>query len=214
MSAFIKLIPQDLVIDAAANIVKREQYSVLLDAQALTAQAQIRAEQIIADAEAAKQQAYEDGYNQGVAAAEKTQAQAVLATLKMCQDFMSARQQALCDLVGSVTNKLLGNIDRDSLIISLVEQALSTYHHAQRVTLYVAPSQFSELSKRINQVSKTSSALSQLEIKEDERVEVGACLMETPIGVLNIRLDAQLAALENGLGDDTFNLASRSIDSD
>ncbi len=199
MPAIIEISPQSLAIDAATNVVKREEYTYVLDAEAIIAQAKAQARSIIAEAEDAKKQACDDGYQQGFAAAQQTQVQALTQTLAKCQEFFLSRQQDIATLVIDVSRKIIGEIDSNTRLHQLVAQALSHYSNVQHVTLCIAPQQFAVFSERLGELRKAFPSVSQLELKEDERVDVGSCLMETPIGVLNINLDAQLAAVESAL---------------
>jgi len=181
------------------KVIKREEYSVHLDARAIIDDAQERAEQIVAEAQQAKQIAYDEGYQEGFESGKKEQSDVLIKTHMMCREFMESRQEDIVDLVIAIAHKLLGDLDRDDVVMGLVERALAAHHNAHTMTLRVAPQQYALVNDQLGNLMKKFSGGGQVEVSEDNRVEPGDCLLETSIGVLNASLDTQLSAVENSL---------------
>ncbi|GLS24696.1 type III secretion system stator protein SctL [Marinibactrum halimedae] len=199
MSAAIKITPQKLTIDASTKIVKRSEYQYFLEGEAIVAEAKEKAKQIVKDAEREKQKACEEGYRKGFEAVQSEQAEIVLTTLKQAQKFLESRADNIANLVIEVSRKLLGEMEQEALVLKLVEQALNTQYNVQKVILRVAPQQYSVFSERVKAIRSQYSGINQLDVKEDDRVNVGSCLMETPMGILTIDLESQLNAIERSL---------------
>lgn len=200
MLNFIEINKTPLTLDRSKRVIKREQYCHYLNAQAIIAQAQQQAKEIVASAERAKQQARDEGYNAGYDAAMQDQSETLLTTLTMCQKFMTSRQNDMAELVMEVSRKLFGDLDIDTRVIKLIQQALTSHYGAHNILLRVAPIQVLLVQKKLKDFSKQFPGGGQLDVIEDERVEPGTSLLETPIGVLNASLETQLTAIENSLG--------------
>lgn len=199
MLTFVEINPQNMAIDAGTKVIKREEYNSFLDHQSIIQLAENKAKEIVAQAECSKQQGYEEGYKAGLQAAQQEQSEILLKTLKECQDYLYERQEDIVDLVVKITRKLIGEMDDDTRVLKLIEQALSKYYNAHKATLHVSPSQVALVSQQLSSLRKQFPGISQLEFTEDERVEKGSCLLETPIGILNTDLEAQLSAIESSL---------------
>lgn len=200
MPKFIKIAPQDVALAPGTRVVRREEYSHWLDAQALLKQAQQRAEAIIASACDAKQQACEAGYAQGYRDGQQAQSEALLNTLQQCQAFMAARQGDVLQLALQVCEKLFAELDCQARLTALIQQALQTYSHLPQVVLHLAPEELDALkSQLLSSAAPANLALQQLQFKAAGDVAPGSCRLDTPAGSLTLDVALQFAAIKNAL---------------
>ena len=99
--------------------------------------------------------------------------------------------EAVCKILGQALT------DRDS-VVSVVRELARRARDRSRLVLRVSPADFELLSASRERILEGLEA-GQVEIAADERVELGGCLLETPSGNLDARLEVQLSNLRHAL---------------
>ncbi|HJY75112.1 MAG TPA: FliH/SctL family protein [Burkholderiales bacterium] len=99
--------------------------------------------------------------------------------------------EAVCKLLGQVFASREG-------VIAAVREVVRGARERSRLTVRVSPSDYATIRAHLDKVLEGLEA-GAAEVVADERVELGGCLLETPSGSLDGRLEVQLANLRLAL---------------
>lgn len=174
-------------------------------------------EAVLAEAreEAARKvkEAYQEGLRRGEEAGEQAFRQevetAALALDCAAQEMQRAREEFLDRLEGEVVDLTCGILERildremetdTELCTRLARRALEALVDEEEVRLRVNPIDRAALRKQRVQLLESFPALKRLQIEEDEKVQRGGCVAETP----RLRADFQPRTLLDNLCEEIF----------
>ncbi|HVP57719.1 MAG TPA: FliH/SctL family protein [bacterium] len=158
------------------------------------------------------QKAYEAGYQAGHSAATQAMERAVAAKAEalasMIDDVVSQRTQVVADSEESVVRlacriaerivEKVAEIDQET-IVRVVKAALARLAESQRVTVRANPADIEALKQHKSEWLQATRGGSAVEIKEDERIRRGGCLIEGTSGNIEAEIDRQLEVIERAL---------------
>ena len=157
------------------------------------------------EADAIRQGAYEEGVQQGLAAAsvqfhESVAAvldalQAVSGELKQAREaFISSLEPQVMQLVGAIARRILHReAETDTMVVrSTVRSALEHLVDRERVTILLNPKDFAAMRDHSIDLGAHLNGVADLVISPDERVGPGGCMVETDTMTVDARLDEQL----------------------
>ena len=81
----------------------------------------------------------------------------------------------------------------------MLGQSLGELAHAQDLRVRIHPDQADWLHKQLPQLRKESGYSGALQIQPDETLAGGDCVLESPLGVIDLRLEAQLSLLQQAV---------------
>ena len=187
-----KLIPEGPIVRAA-------EFQTVLDAEAIIADAEHRAAQIVADAERKyeerKQQGYEDGMNEG----RMEMTEKIIDTVASSVDYVSSLEESVVHLVTKSLRKILGEVPQPDRITTIARHALAVARNESKVTLRLHPNDVDTVQDRIDEIMKPYPSINFIDVVGDSRLSADGCVLETEIGVVDASLEVQLAAIEGSL---------------
>jgi len=103
------------------------------------------------------------------------------------------------EIVFEAVTRIIGSsyMDRDG-ITAVVREVISHAKDRSRLVIRVSPADYREL-KTAHEMFTENGNSQKVEILADDRVELGGCLLETPAGNLDGRLEVQLQQLRDTL---------------
>jgi flagellar biosynthesis/type III secretory pathway protein FliH len=177
---------RDLILD-------EQGHRVLLDAEALRAEAK-------ADAEAIRRQAFEDGLAAGLGRVSAL----IDAIARERAALLERGRDDLARLSVAVARKLLGRAldEWPELSVELVARSLRELGSARRVTLRVAPNSVAGVEAALQRLAAQASEGVQLTVEADDALAEGDVILDSELGRIDARLDVQyeriVAALTEG----------------
>ena len=198
MGTLFRLTGDSVCPSAATRVLKAEDAAALLEANALLDAARER----VADMERKAREAYErrreEGYRDGQEEGRLEHAEKVLETVLSSVEYIEGIEATLVNVVTAAVRKVIGEIDENERIVRIVRNALVTVRNQQRVTIRVAPADEKAVSAALaSMLASVPGSASFLDVVPDARLERGACLLESELGVVDASLETQLKALEN-----------------
>ena len=193
--------PGDTVTPSAGTrVLKASETAVLLEANAVLDAARER----VADMERKAGEAYErrreEGYRDGVEEGRLEHAEKVMETVLSSVEYIEGIEATLVNVVAVAVRKVIGEIDENERIVRIVRNALVTVRNQQHVTIRVAPADEKAVREGLaSMLASVPGGASFLDVVPDARLERGACLLESELGVVDASLETQLKALENAL---------------
>lgn len=165
----------------------------------------------------ALEEAYRNGYQDGAgmagaeAAAEITRIAGILDAIgdefaRTRSEWYAAFEQQIIELLGHALEKILG--DRPPLperAAHALREAFNRLTGGDRVTLRCHPGDLSFIQEILSRKLDEFSGFRQIRVIADEQVGVNGCLVETELGVVDARIEQQLAILRGILGTEALN---------
>lgn len=199
MYDFTEINTDKLQLSSHVKVLKAAEYNRYLQAQELVDAAEKKAADIIAQAEQTYQEQKALGYEEGLKQAQQLQSKIMLDILDKSRQYYKDSEQQLAQLVCQAVRQLIGDFDNLDLALKMTRQAMQSISNQRQVTLHVAPSQVDEVKQHLGQVMKQFPEISYAEVTPDDRVEVGGCLLETKVGVIDGTLENQLCVIEEAI---------------
>ena len=200
MGSLFRLTGDTVTPSAGTRVLKASEAAVLLEANAVLDAARER----VADMERKAGEAYErrreEGYRDGVEEGRLEHAEKVMETVLSSVEYIEGIEATLVNVVAVAVRKVIGEIDENERIVRIVRNALVTVRNQQHVTIRVAPADEKAVREGLaSMLASVPGGASFLDGVPDARLERGACLLESELGVVDASLETQLKALENAL---------------
>ena len=196
MGSLFRLTGDTVTPSAGTRVLKASEAAVLLEANAVLDAARER----VADMERKAGEAYErrreEGYRDGVEEGRLEHAEKVMETVLSSVEYIEGIEATLVNVVAVAVRKVIGEIDENERIVRIVRNALVTVRNQQ----HVAPADEKAVREGLaSMLASVPGGASFLDVVPDARLERGACLLESELGVVDASLETQLKALENAL---------------
>ena len=206
--------------DAAAQLLK----DAKIQAEIIRQEAHAEADKLLLDAraqvETLQEEARQKGYEQGVeegrqagaeqiaqeqhhilvegnARAERTLQEAQTA----CQDYVTAAENTIAEMVMRIADKVLPKhfIDVPQLILPLVSEAIRKVKDQPHVLVRVPPESYELVMMAQTELQNQLEGSAVLEVKSDEAMQLGDCVVESPNGVVDAKLSTQLELVKQAI---------------
>jgi flagellar biosynthesis/type III secretory pathway protein FliH len=199
MSSHLLRIENDIPAVLSGSVLKAADALKLADAErVLVAAREIEArskEDAAKEAELQRQEGHRKGLQEGLLEARLHNLETVAATSKM----ISGLHHQICDVVTTCLRTLLKDMPPAQRIEQAATLALETVNLQQTVVLCVNPAELREAVPVSQKLSELMSGGARVECRGREDVELGDCLLETPMGIIRCALEDQLALINKAL---------------
>jgi type III secretion system HrpE/YscL family protein len=174
------------LVDATAEA-KRIRQEAELEAAEIRQQAQVEAQEI-------HQQGYNDGYQEGLAAYTEQTTKAILQLRKSEEN----NEREFINLVRACVEKVLGQeikLNPDA-VTGIVRMALQDARQQREIIVRAHPDDVADLNKNKRKLLEVLARASAIEIREDNTITRGGCIVLTELGMIDASLERQLNAIE------------------
>ena len=183
--------------DPGRKVIKAADYGSLRKADAIIADAEARAKEILASAqqahEAEKARGYEDGRDEArIEAAER-----MIETTSRTIDYFSKIEGQMVELVLGAVRKIFDDYDDEKRVMMVVKSALAAVRNQKQMTLRVPPQHVETVRKNVNELLAAYPGVGYLDIAADPRLAGDACILESEIGIVEASISGQINALKN-----------------
>lgn len=182
----------------AALIIKEAEYEAARIMEEARAEAEKNSKAIFEDA-------WQKGYAEGNDSAKEQYAGLIMEAEAVRESAMEEHDKVLegieAEIIGLVTEvsaRVIGNelaANRDS-IISLVRLALEKCSNKNGLVLKVAPADYEFLVENRDRLNTMVQGAGDMEIRQDQSLEPGSCLLETPFGSVDASAQTRLRKIE------------------
>ena len=140
------------------------------------------------------------GYEEGLAKAEAARARQAFETVARAIRYFESMEEDMVALLEGALDKIAEGIDKDKLVRQVIARALRDYRSLPQITLHIARSQEKALHKDIERLTHEARLAGMVKISVNARLQEGSCLLESPLGTVELGLASQIAALKEALG--------------
>ena len=119
--------------------------------------------------------------------------------LKLLRD----SETVVFELASSIARRIIHREVRidPQIIRRVVAESLRLVEERQTIQLRVSPSDWQHVKAYEQELTGTSHGIKTLEIREDERIEPGGCVIESESGIVDARIQTQLDEIAGLLSD-------------
>ena len=140
------------------------------------------------------------GYEEGLAKAEAARAKQAFETVSRAIRYFESMEEDMVALLEGALDKIAEGIDKDKLVRQVIARALRDYRSLPQITLHIARSQEKALHEDIERLTHEARLAGMVKISVNARLQEGSCLLESPLGTVELGLASQIAALKEALG--------------
>jgi type III secretion protein L len=199
MSSAAVLIDKGKLACAGTPVVKKEEFSALLEARDIVAQAHRYGETLQADIHKQVEAARRAGYEAGMQEARTDFSATVVSTVAEMETAFARLELRIVNTVMGALQQILGRIDDRTLMEQLVRRVLGQSRQGKELRLRVAATQFDEVNRWLSDVIKEFPDIEFVDVVKDASAGPGTCVLESEFGAIDASLDVQLAAVRRGL---------------
>jgi flagellar assembly protein FliH len=160
----------------------------------------------------ARESGYEAGYRQGLEDAERAMREQWESRLQEAgsivrqayaakESIIEGAERFLVELSCKIAEKVLAKQFEQTpeLTIELIRRALARRKEQGVITLCVAPAQFAFVQASKDELAMLVDSQAELQIVPDASVGEGGCVIRSPFGSIDARIDTQMAAIRQEL---------------
>jgi hypothetical protein len=195
----VVLSPDRPALAAGVRRLRADQYQNLKEAWRVLDQAQHDAAEIVGRADSVREQAVADGLQQGRATASEELIQAVADMRGQLRRWVLETEPRLVDLVARCVREVVTETDSMQLVRGSVGRALSEMVTAPDVRIQVHESHVPALREQLAQLIQDYDLRGVLRVEASNTLKPGDCVVESPLGVIDLRVDSQLRFVEQTL---------------
>jgi type III secretion protein L len=206
----VVLKPDTISLAPDTAVVKAAQYGVLAEAQVAKKEAQSQAARIIeaantklqqaqADGEALREQKRIEGQQQGREEARIEVAETISKLNASMQAWISEVEPTLIQLVTRCVKEVVERTDRSAVIQESVDRGLAELSSANEIRIKVASSQAETIRPLLAEIADRHGLRATVHLEPDAMLKEGDCIVESPMGIVDLRIDTQLRLIKNAL---------------
>lgn len=152
-----------------------------------------------------RQEGYYDGQQQGFEEGRQVAQALINDALEIKQNAVETYKQLVNDaepeiveLVLEICSKILNKaLEADDYILGLIQSALSKCTYTTNVVLRVSDDDYEYVAHEKNKILSMCQNVDDIEIKIDRSLSRGACLLESPAGMIDAGIQVQLDYIRN-----------------
>lgn len=206
----VVLKPDSISLAPDAAVIKAAQYGVLVEAQAAKQEASAQAARIVeaanvklqqahADGEALREQKRIEGQQQGREEARAEVAETISKLNASMQAWIAEVEPTLIQLVTRCVKEVVETTDRSAVIQESVDRGLAELSSANEIKIKIAPSQAETIRPMLAEIAERHGLRATVRLEPDAMLKEGDCIVESPMGVVDLRIDTQLRLIKNAL---------------
>jgi type III secretion protein L len=180
----------------AARILRATEAQLWTDGYAFLQAARDEAELIRQDSGHWLEQARAEGFESArLEGAEQVSALLAHTSAKV-EAYLAGLESALADLALGIAREVLEGMDDAERVVSCTRKALAAFRQDQALTLFVPRLQVEAVRRRLKSELDSLPAIT---VESDDQLTFGQARLSSPVGSVELGLDAQLQALRRSL---------------
>jgi type III secretion protein L len=182
-------------------IIRQEVVGATTEAKKIIAEAEEEADRIIEEANEAARQTHEKGFEEGREQALAQFTQQTSEALLRIESMAQAIEPTYVGLIRHCVEKIIDGELRmhPDAIVGVVRNALRDARQQREIIVRVHPADVDALGKSKAKLLEMLARAQTVEIRGDESIRRGGCVVVTELGTIDASLDRQLEALEVAL---------------
>lgn len=177
------------------KLIKRDDYARLLEAADILDAARAEAGEIRRAAQLAYEREKERGYQDGLEDGKMEMTVQMLDSLSTSVDYLEGLESTMVELIMNALSKIVDGFDDEERVLGVARKALNYVRNQKKVTLRTSPEDAEMAQAHLDELLRQYPGISILDIVPDPRLEKGACILESEMGLIDASLPTQLAGI-------------------
>ncbi len=187
-------------IDPSLKIIPKEALERLYDANEIIDKARKVALEVEKKAQEDYDKRFKEGYEVGVEEGKSEYTFKIMEMVTAQLDSLEGLEKQLVEVVINAIAKVIGELDRDDLIVRVVRQGLNAVRGEKRILIKVSLNEEHAVREDLKAFLLSADGSSgYIEVLGDPGLRSGDCILETPMGVVEASLRSQLTILNKSL---------------
>lgn len=170
-----------------------------VDAGQALAVAEATAQGIVSRADEVREQARLEGLERGRAQARDELVEAVAGLRGQLRRWVLDTEPKLVDLVWRCVQEVVRGVDPSQLVRGSIDRALAEMATAPDVRIQVHASEVPALREALAALAQAHDIRGVLRVEASAALKPGDCIVESPMGLVDLRIDSQLAFIDRTL---------------
>jgi flagellar biosynthesis/type III secretory pathway protein FliH len=187
------------VIGPGVKRLRADEYRCLCEAWTALDLAKTQADAIVGRADEVRMQAMAEGMKEGRRAARDEMIQSVTAMRSTLRRWVLETEPKLVELVARCVREIVTNVETLSLVRGSVGRALGEMVTAPDVRIQVHESHVPAIREQLSQLIQEYDLRGVLRVEASNALQPGDCVVESPLGLIDLRVDSQLRFVEQTL---------------
>jgi type III secretion protein L len=186
---------------ALSSSIKKEVHQASLDAAQILAEARAQATQLVKDAQGQSESILAEATKTGYRAGSDQWSENLAEAWRLREQFLSRNETQLVKLAVAIAGKIVGReVQADpSLVLQTTREALKAVRREKKLTILVSPAEEAALREHVASLRMLLDSTCDLVVMANPSVAPGGCIVESEVGIVDARIDTQLASLERAL---------------
>ncbi len=190
---------------ARRGVVSGEDYEAKQTGNKIIEDAQKKAAEIVAAAEAKRDEVFAKAVEEAKAEIAPKLAEELLRAKMQAGELMKEMEGQLIDLALKISAKIIGrDLERDPMVVAeIAATAIETARASKAMVLRVNPKDGATLRAAKPKLMELIGRTVEVSIRDDADIEAGGCVIQTEFGTIDGQIKTQYQMLENVLRPDT-----------
>ncbi|HGM5582695.1 TPA: FliH/SctL family protein [Pseudomonas putida] len=180
----------------ASRILRAAEVQAWTDGRDYLQAARDEAERIREDSTRWLEQARADGFELGRAKGAEAVSELLADTAAKVEAYLAGLENSLADLALGIAREVLESLGDAERIVLCTRKALVAFRQDQALTLFVPRLEVEAVRRRMH---GETDGLAAIAVESDDQLQPGQARLSSPVGSVELGLDAQLQALRRSL---------------
>ena len=182
-----------------ARLIKAAEWANYCEADKIVEEARAYAENMRRKAEEDFKAEKLRGYKQGVMEGRQEHSEQILDAVLKSIEYIEGLEKGVSALVGEALRKILGALPPEDLMAGVVRQSLALVRGQKQVALHVSPADEEAVKARLSEIMREYSSIAFVDVHTDGRLDRGACILQSEMGIIDAGVETQIRAIVNTL---------------
>ncbi len=179
--------------------IKSVDYTRLVAASQALAHAEARATDLVNQADAVLEDARRSGLQQGRELAREELLSSVAELRAMLSAWVRQTEPRLSDIALRCVQEIVRSTDKSALVQDSVHRALAEMSSAPDIRIQVHADHVAELRARMSELIERHALRGVVRVEAAMALKPGDCIVESPLGVVDLRVESQLRFVQQTL---------------
>lgn len=172
-----------------------------LDAHEIVARARAEAAEMLATAEREKETLEEESRQRGFQQGLNQWNQNLVEALEARRQYLAKHETELVELAVAVARRIVGECaaTEPEAVLPAAREAIRAMRSERRIRLRIRTADEATVREHVAELSALSAEICEIVVIRDDTIQLGGCIVESDLGIIDAQFSTQLASLESAL---------------
>ena len=190
---------ENLQLLSERKVLREAEYAALLDASAVVEAARTEAQRIVAQGRQQAEASRQQGYDQGLQRAQAEAARRLVSEALAAEQQLHALRRSMAQIVVTAVGQFIADLEPHVLFEAALRRVDNLIRSEPHIAVRVAPGQEGALRQALERLRSEAQWTMSVSLAADPALPPGACVVQTASGTLEIGVDAQLEAFRRAV---------------